>query len=158
MRRGSSVLRGWCIELFRLLLIAVGLPVQGAGFSELQGPKACRRSCPPRPLGSFLTLAATRHRPLQRARGWPTDCGYTSTPLISDARASLHCAPTPFQIRPVGRSAQRHQGGAHRAEDSRGAECHGGLILHKQQRTQRWRADLAHAVAHPATELNAPPA
>ncbi|NBY26459.1 MAG: hypothetical protein EBQ71_04115 [Betaproteobacteria bacterium] len=59
------------------------------------------------------------------------------------------------RIRPAGRSAQRHQGGARRAEDSRGAECHGGLIAHKQQRTQRWRADLSYAVAHPATELNA---
>ncbi len=31
-------------------------------------------------------------------------------------------------IRLVGRSAQRHQGGAHRAGDSRGAECPANLI------------------------------
>ena len=44
--------------------------------------------------------------------------------------------PQPCQIRPAGRSAQRHQGGARRPEDSRGAECHGGLILQTPRRTQ----------------------
>ena len=40
------------------------------------------------------------------------------------------------QIRSVGRSAQRHQGGARRAEDSRGAECPAGLI-HRNADLQR---------------------
>ena len=79
----------------------------------------------------------------------------TEVELLQHGRSAASTLPQPCRIRPAGRSAQRHQGGARRAEDSRGAECHGGLILHKQQRTQRWRADLAHAVAHPATELNA---
>ena len=84
-----------------------------------------------RPAGSFLNLAATRHRPLQQAMGWRTGGGYTG---ISDGQSrgrplpvSIAHQPLP-QIRSVRRSAQRHQGGAQRAGDSRGAECRAGLI------------------------------
>ena len=44
-----------------------------------------------------------------------------------------HAYPT-RKIRAAGRSAQRHQGGARRAGDSRVAECHVGLILQWQPR------------------------
>ena len=64
----------------------------------------------------------------------------TEVELLQHGRSAASNLPQPCRIRPAGRSAQRHQGGARRAEDSRGAECHGGLIAHKQQRTQRWRA------------------
>ena len=64
----------------------------------------------------------------------------TEVELLQHGRSAASTLPQPCRIRPAGRSAQRHQGGGRRPGDSRGAECHGGLILHKQQRTQRWRA------------------
>ncbi|MCX7234786.1 MAG: hypothetical protein NTY26_15460, partial [Burkholderiales bacterium] len=44
------------------------------------------------------------------------------TPPVERADMEVHTL--------VGRSAQRHQGGAQRAGDSRGAECAAGLIPH----------------------------
>ncbi len=47
----------------------------------------------------------------------------------------LHTRPA-RRIRSVARSAQRHQGGARRAGDSRGAECAAGLIPRSSREKQ----------------------
>ena len=53
----------------------------------------------------------------------------TEVELLQHGRSAASTLPQPCRIRPAGRSAQRHQGGARRAEDSRGAECPASLIL-----------------------------
>ena len=89
---------------------------QVALVGELRGPTGCRCSFPP-PCG--LPSTSLRHPvdPRSSEDGWRTKLGTNSTAY-----------QLPCQIRAVWRSAQRHQGGAHRAGDSRGAECHAALI------------------------------
>ena len=70
-----------------------------------------------RPAGSPLTSLRHPVDPRSSEDGWRTKLGTNSTAY-----------QLPCQIRAVWRSAQRHQGGAHRAGDSRGAECHAALI------------------------------
>ena len=70
-----------------------------------------------RPAGSPLTSLRHPVDPRSSEDGWRIKLGTNST-----------AHQPPCQIRAVWRSAQRHQGGAHRAGDSRGAECHAALI------------------------------
>ena len=71
----------------------------------------------PRPAGSSLTSLRHAADPRSSEDGWRTKLGTNFTAY------QLLC-----QIRAVWRSAQRHQGGAHRAGDSRADECRAALI------------------------------
>ena len=95
-----------------------------------------------RPSGSFLNLAATPRRPQQPAKVFELQAWGQAHMLLLTNPCAAHQPSR--QIRVVGRSTQRHQGGARRAGDSRGAECSAALIPQaasqpSQQRSKTWK-------------------
>jgi len=82
---------------------------------KLRGQTGCRCSCPP-PFGLLLL-------PRRDTQSAPAAANGVGALAYQNTARQRSC-----QIRSVARSAQRHQGGARRAGDSRGAECVAGLI------------------------------